>query len=60
MILNTRRLEFKDFQQKEGKLKDESHQLDDIDRQFQNQTAKNLYNFKIGNLYLYFSVEWNY
>jgi chitinase len=30
---------FKDFQQKEGKLKDESHQLDDIDRQFQNQTA---------------------
>ena len=30
---------FKDFQQKDGKLKDESHQLDDIDRQFQNQTA---------------------
>ena len=35
---------FKDFQQKEGKLKDESHQLDDIDRQFQNQTA-NVNNF---------------
>jgi hypothetical protein len=32
---------FKDFQQKEGKLKDdESHQLDDIDRQFQNQSSQ--------------------
>ena len=32
---------FKDFQQKEGKLKDESHQLDDIDRQYQNQSSNN-------------------